>query len=230
MVPLKISRRRFIAASACACLAACSVRAPGSQTGQNDTVKLHPRRDWNARLPNLDAPVEHGLFDPEFNPEGWLMYAEPLAKVYNTLILHHSALDLSYGPRRIQDLHMDVKGYADIGYHYVVDGHGRVSEGRTIRARGAHTGGFNTGTIGVVLLGNFEQAEPTEMQWQAARRLGRYLADTYNLTHLAGHRDFQPAVTVCPGKELARRLPDLAADLELAYGTKGYVTPAWAQK
>jgi hypothetical protein len=38
---------------------------------------------------------------------------------------------------------MSVKGYADIGYHIVIDSFGVLYEGRVLNARGAHTGGHN---------------------------------------------------------------------------------------
>ncbi len=223
-----LSRRQFIYSGLSACLAACSAGLGRLNSAPNDTLKIHRRADWQARDPDLNAPNEHGLFDPQFNPEGWLMYPGALADVYNTLIVHHSALDHSYGPLQIQALHLHNKGYADIGYHFLIDEHGRVSEGRTIRARGAHTGGFNTGTIGVVLLGNFEVDHPTEAQRWALKLLGDYLSETYTLTHLAGHRDFQPTVTVCPGAHLEELLTGLADDLGLQFGTGGYVAPQWA--
>lgn len=143
------SRRQFLYSALGLGLSACTHAANHSGSAPNTAIKVHPRATWQARAPDLNAPSEHGLFDPEFNPEGWLMYTEPLPEVYNTLIVHHSALDLSYGPYQIQQLHMQNKGYADIGYHFLIDESGRVSEGRYIRARGAHTGGYNTGTVGV---------------------------------------------------------------------------------
>ena len=51
------------------------------------------------------------------------------------------------------------------------------------------------------------------------------LIDAYAITHLAGHRDFQPGVTLCPGDNLEVLLPDLAAELGIAFGTEGYVGP-----
>jgi N-acetyl-anhydromuramyl-L-alanine amidase AmpD len=165
---------------------------------------------------------EEGAYDAATNPGGWYVYPKPLTEALNTLVVHHSALPLSDGPREIQRKHRR-RGFADIGYHFVIDAEGRIYAGRDVSVRGAHTGGHNTGTLGVVLLGNFETQTPTEAQLESLRRLGRTLRDTYALTHLAGHRDFQPGVTVCPGQQLAARLPALAQTLDLAFGTGGYV-------
>jgi hypothetical protein len=104
-----------------------------------------------------------------------------------------------------------------------------IYAGRDLSVRGAHTGGANTGTVGVALLGNFERGSPAKAQLDTLRALGAYLAGTYTLTHLAGHRDFQPGVTVCPGRELEPLLPGLAEELGLEFGTGGYVRPDWSQ-
>ena len=190
-------------------------------------LTLITRAGWGAALPDLQAQAEHGLFDPTINPEGWLMYREPLANAFNTVVVHHSALPLADGPRAIQQAHMGLKGYADIGYHYLIDGVGDLFEGRTLRARGAHTGGYNTGTVGVVLLGNFNVVDPFTRAWQTLSRLISYLRDAYHITHVAGHHDFQPEETECPGAHLESRLPALAVELKMKFGTDGYIVPAW---
>lgn len=141
-------------------------------------------------------------------------------------MVHHSALPLSDGPREIQELHMQNKGYADVGYHFLIDENGIIYEGRPINVRGAHTGGFNTGAVGVVLLGNFEEIEPTQSQLSSLTELNRYLKTAYQITHLAGHQDFQPGETLCPGRNLEPLLPGLANELELVFGTAGYVGPS----
>ena len=189
-----------------------------------ESLNIIPRAGWGAVEPIVDASIE-GLYDPVVNPGGWLVYDRPLPQVLNTIIVHHSALPFSDGPFKIQSKHIQYKGFADIAYNFVIDAAGQIYEGRTLTARGAHTGGHNTGTIGVVLLGNFEEIEATEAQLMALKRLVGCLASAYTVTHLAGHRDFQPGVTVCPGENLEPLLPDLAAELQLEFGTGGYVEP-----
>lgn len=213
-----------LTAGASVALAACGLGAP-PPTPTLTPLALTRREAWGAAAPDHDAPGEHGLYDPLTNPEGWLVYAQPLADILRTLIVHHSALPLSDGPREIQILHMRSKGYADIGYHYVIDAAGQLYAGRDLTVRGAHTGGANTGSVGACLLGNFELAAPEPAQLATLRALGADLAARYGVTHLAGHRDFQPEETVCPGAQLEPLLPDLAAALGLSYGTSGYVPP-----
>ena len=61
--------------------------------------------------------------------------------------------------RSIQAYHQDAQGYNDIAYNFVVDRFGRIWEGRaggiTNVVVGGHSQGFNTGTVGVVALGDY---------------------------------------------------------------------------
>ncbi len=223
------SRRRCLklglAASAAAVLAAC--QAPAAPSTLTPPLTLITREEWGAVAPNMEAAAERGVFDRVTNPSGWLEYDQPLSDVLNTLVVHHSASVLD-GPRDIQKLHMEKRGYADIGYHYLIDAAGLLYEGRAVGVRGAHTGGFNTGTVGVCLLGNFENQWPAMAQLEALRGLGAGLTAAYGLTHLASHHGFQPGATVCPGHNLEPLLPDLAGVMGLTYGTAGYVAPPWS--
>jgi hypothetical protein len=189
--------------------------------------QLISRAAWGAVPPDQNAREEHGIFDPGANPEGWQVYAAPLAEILRTLVVHHTALPFSDGPREIQRMHMQVRGYADIAYHFLIDEHGHVYEGRDIGVRGSHVGGFNTGTVGVALLGNYDELALREAQLDSLRWLAGSLTERYGLTHLAGHRDFQPGETSCPGRALAAWLPAFAEEMGLRYGTDGYRPPAY---
>ena len=183
------------------------------------------RLDWKALEPNIQGSPE-GAYHAVLNPAGWFEYDTPLPETLTSIVVHHSALPLSDGPLEIQKLHRENKGYADVGYHYLIDENGILYEGRPINVRGAHTGGFNTGAIGIVLLGNFEEIQPTQAQLKSLKELSRYLKSAYQITHLAGHQDFQPGETLCPGKNLEPLLPGLALELKLEFGTAGYVGPS----
>lgn len=91
-------------------------------------------------------------------------------------------------------------------------------------ARGVHTEFYNTGSLGVCLLGNFEEIEPTQPQLDAAQALVNWLALRLQLTHLAGHREFN-TTTVCPGANLYPHLDQIAAVALLQRGTNGYIAP-----
>lgn len=206
------------------CAAGLSALAGCARRRTLASLNITPRADWNAAPPDPTSSPE-GLYDPVANPGGWLVYDRPLSEILTTLIVHHSALPLSDGPLEIQWKHIHQRDFADIAYHFVIDAAGQIYAGRDMHVRGAHTGGHNTGTVGVALLGNFQETQPAVVQLASLKALGGCLADEYGITHLAGHRDFQPGVTVCPGDYLEVLLPDVAAEVGLAFGTDGYDGP-----
>jgi hypothetical protein len=200
-------------------LASCATAPQGL-----GTLSIVTRAEWGAVEPQIATSVE-GVYDPHSNPGGWYRYEKPLAEVLTTIVVHHSALPLSDGVLEIQEKHMTDKRYADIGYHFVIDEAGIIYEGRPLDVRGAHTGGHNTGTVGIVLLGNFEEGNPLAIQLQRLTDLSLALIADYGITHLAGHRDFQPDETVCPGHHLETLLQEFAKTVGLEFGTNGYVAP-----
>jgi hypothetical protein len=185
------------------------------------------RDEWGARPLNLEAPEEFGLFDAQSNPEGVLYYPDDLWTVLNTIVVHHSAFP-NGGLKEIQDLHMDGRGFADVAYHFLIDADGTIYEGRELDIRGAHVQRFNTGSVGIVLLGNFNEEQPSDAQLSSLRGLVDYLRYTYEIRYLAGHKDYpdqSPDGTECPGDNLYPLLPAIARSLGMKYGIEGYVGP-----
>jgi hypothetical protein len=226
--PNTLSRRTLLRTTAALSAAAALAAILYTTTRRKYTMNAQgiiPRASWGAVEPNMNAPNEHGLFDRQANPDGWQVYTAPLEQVLTTVVVHHSALPLRDGPREIQRVHMTINGFADIAYHFVIDDGGRLFEGRALNVRGAHTRSHNTGTVGVVLLGHFEHGDPTPEQLAVLPMLVQSLRDTYGITHLAGHRDFLPTETVCPGRALEARLVDLAHATRLRFGIDGYRAP-----
>jgi len=173
------------------------------------SVAIVLREGWGAAPANIDGSVE-GRYDAQLNPDGYLVYDKPLTVALKDLIVHHTATGFDATPADIQRLHMQDRGYADVAYHYLIGADGTIYEGRVLGARGAHTGGRNTGSIGVSLFGNFEDLTPTVAQLDSLWRLAGALTFDFWLERLGGHRDYQPGATVCPGANLWPLLPDLA--------------------
>jgi hypothetical protein len=192
----------------------------------NSYPELITKAAWGGLPPNHNSTGENGFFSAE-NSDGWRVYDQPLTDVYNTVVVHHSVVyegdDLST-MLAVQTLHREQNNWADVGYHYLIGKSGAVYEGRDIRARGAHVAGYNTGTIGVCLLGNFEEDTPPPVQIAAAHTLIGWLATTFALTHIDGHRAFNDW-TQCPGVNLTASLDDFATRAGLTVGTEGYVAP-----
>ena len=53
----------------------------------------------------------------------------------------------------IRQMHIKERGWADIGYHWLIDRDGTVLPGRKETVIGAHVAGHNAGTIGISLFG-----------------------------------------------------------------------------
>ncbi|MEM9803007.1 MAG: peptidoglycan recognition family protein [Planctomycetota bacterium] len=105
--------------------------------------------------------------------------------------------------RRIQRQHMDVEGYADIGYHFLIDPAGRVIEGRQLSWQGAHAGGENNvGNVGICLLGNFEVQRPTRSALASLDRLVFQIQGRLGIprNNVRPHRAWKE--TACPGRHL----------------------------
>ena len=75
--------------------------------------------------------------------------------------------------------------------------------------RGAHTSNHNAGSIGIVLVGNFEET-PTPEQIDSLHKLVKFLCQEFQIAYLAGHHDLNPTLTKCPGKYLMPFLDELA--------------------
>ena len=82
------------------------------------------------------------------------------------IIIHHTAgkftLDLNDSIREIQRiylLHAIQRRWRDIGYHFLIDGEGRIFEGSLggKYSIGAHTYYHNEGSIGIALMGDFRK-------------------------------------------------------------------------
>lgn len=83
------------------------------------------------------------------------------------MIFHHS-LSPDVSAAEIRRWHI-ARGWKDIGYHAVIHPDGRIEDGRDIDEIGAHAYGRNRDSIGVCLIGNFCEDEPTLEAIQAAQ-------------------------------------------------------------
>ncbi|HZL99124.1 MAG TPA: peptidoglycan recognition family protein [Planctomycetota bacterium] len=151
---------------------------------------IHTRSEWGA------APIK-GDYDPML----------PITRV----CVHHSALDAgSTSPaavgaelRQLQASHQ--QKWADLGYHFVIDPGGGIWEGRNLRWQGAHEGaGLNQGSIGICLLGNFDDAPAPAAQLGALKTLLDEMRGRWALTaaDIKTHREMRPEPTACPGARL----------------------------
>jgi hypothetical protein len=191
-----------------------------------------------------------------------------VAPHYGTVKLafvHHSQTPNGYTAGEVPaiilsifDYHRYVRGYWDIAYNFLVDAYGRIWEGRAggidEPVLGAHAGGYNSVSTGMVVLGSFSGAAPPPAAIGALEQLlawklslhgvpasgratvlvrptpaldTRFPPGTYaSLPRIAGHRDGD--FTDCPGDALYARLPAIRRQAVALAGTpvRATIAPA----
>jgi hypothetical protein len=158
--------------------------------------------------------------------------------------VHHTVTSNSYGPgdsaaiiRGIYAFHVNGRGWCDIAYNFLVDRYGQIFEGRfggvDWPVIGGHTGGFNTESFGVAMIGTFSSQAPPPataagVQHVLAWKLGAAYWSPHGVDYLlsrcvencryapgtlvpfnaiAGHTD--ATLTSCPGAAAYAQLPGL---------------------
>lgn len=125
----------------------------------------------------------------------------------NLIVVHHTAGPQSQTIFDIHQAHLD-NGWAGCGYHYVIDPMGIIYKGRKNMHVGAHCPGHNADSLGIALIGNFQEIQPPGEQVFALVKLIRELKIAYpKITKIGGHCDF--IATACPGKFLVYELQRL---------------------
>jgi hypothetical protein len=158
-------------------------------------------------------------------------------------LVHHTAGTNSYTAsqsaaivRGIEIYHVKGNGWNDIGYNFLVDKYGQIFEGRyggvDKNVIGAHAEGFNTGSVGVAMLGTYGSAAPPPVAQSALAKLLAWRLDlahvdprstltwvsggnakfvagaSVTLRAVSGHRD--TGFTSCPGAALYAQLGAIA--------------------
>ncbi len=173
-----------------------------------------PRSGWGANETLMTWP-------PEYHP-------------VRKIIIHHTVTpnggDPVYWIRAIYDWHAVGQGWGDIGYNYLVDHYGNIYEGRYggLNVIGAHTGGYNRGSVGIAAMGTYGNSEnppsgePSQAlldaiadlaAWECSRSLinpneTSYFVDR-TTDNIGGHRDYRYPGYGCPGDYLYAQLPYL---------------------
>jgi len=156
--------------------------------GDSDVPVILPRSTWE----NTASLQSLMTWMPETQkvdtPSDW----QPVERI----VVHDTGCDPSSNPtcnnnidpiatiQAIYRYHAVTRGWGDIGYNYIIDQQGRIYEGRYggNGSRGAHTyydrarDNFNYGSIGISLLGNYAQMQPSDVVMQSLERLVGWLA------------------------------------------------------
>jgi hypothetical protein len=179
------------------------------------------------------------------------------------LFVHHTVTDANADPvQQLQAMyayHVQTRGWDDIGYNFLIDRNGTVYEGRWARdyapgevhggedrlgrgVVGAQVEGYNSGTMGVSMMGTYDTAAPSTQAQEGLVRFLAWKADRYGLDplasntyvnpgsgligtfpNIAGHRD--AGQTACPGQALYNLLPSIRHRVEDLIATTTGTTP-----
>ncbi len=152
------------------------------------------------------------------------------------IVVHHTASDYTSldsteaSIKAIYYYHAVSRGWGDIGYNFLIDKDGKIYEGRKNSSSalknkepmpvGAHASGFNHGSVGIAMILNAQEHEPSLPALQSLMALSDLILKTYNiddstkasmrgisLDRIIGHRDV--GRTQCPGDKLYALLPDI---------------------
>jgi len=122
------------------------------------------------------------------------MVERKLSKVY-LIILHHTASS-SASVEGINNDHLK-RGWAGIGYHFLIQPDGTIDEARPIKYVGSHCAGNNTSSIGIALVGDFRKTKPTDEQLKSAKELIATLKKQVpTIRRVLNHNDLYK--TLCP--------------------------------
>jgi hypothetical protein len=131
--------------------------------------------------------------------------------IHHTVTSNNSKSSVPAQLRNIQQYHQNVRGWCDIGYHFLVSKDGQLWEGRPVERVGAHVGRHNTSNVGIAFLGTHSDLAPNEVQLAAVAALIADLSARYGFdikgTTILGHRDQKR--TNCPGDALFRLIPSV---------------------
>ena len=174
-----------------------------------------------------------------------LLYPDQIKHTKTKLIVHHTATDYSTSwnqeqvreaLQRIYKYHTIDRNFGDIGYNFLIDHLGNIYEGRVggEGAVGMHVAYNNVASIGISLLGNYAESEPTQAQINALVNLMTAVARKYNIDPSAQENYFQPSTTApyvtvkklstivghsdivataCPGKFVYSLLPFIRSEI-----------------
>jgi len=142
-----------------------------------------------------------------------LIYPNKADRPWRYIVLHHSAA-ASGNYDQIDAEHRKILGFDGCGYHFVIgngtgSGDGQIevaarwtNQKQGVHCRNARTHDVDEYGIGICLVGDFDQQQPTQRQIAAAQALIAYLSQRYAIaqSQVETHAQLAATKTVCPGK------------------------------
>lgn len=122
------------------------------------------------------------------------------------IIIHHSltADGQTVSMDAIRKYHIETLGWADIGYHYLlelVSSHYEIFVGRMWNEQGAHClgGGMNKQSLGICVVGNYDETDLPQPAFDLLVRFVKAQMALHNIPkeNVKRHSDYDPKT--CPG-------------------------------
>ncbi|MEM1445833.1 MAG: peptidoglycan recognition family protein [Planctomycetota bacterium] len=186
-------------------VAAAPAQAPAAAVAQPLRLHVIPRAAWTrASVGSNINPLNGVNRITVHHAGGQAFWATDARSTYKTL-------------ESIRGGHRS-NGWADIGYHFIVDRDGRVLEGRNLRYQGAHVSENNEHNVGVMVLGNFNEQSPSRRQLTALNATLNALAAAYQVPvhRVYTHREL--GKTACPGRNLQAHMDRIRRTASMARG------------
>lgn len=153
-----------------------------------------PRRQWRAHKAKSNKDAMTAIRRITVHHSGFKVNGTSEGSAANTV-------------RSIQRDHQSSRGWADIGYHFLIDRAGRLWEGRELKYQGAHAGNnaLNRGNVGICFLGDYRSQDVTAAQQRKLFEVLDWLRRKYDIprARVEGHREVKGG-TLCPGVRLER--------------------------
>ena len=132
------------------------------------------------------------------------------------IIIHHYGFAKAT-LQSIRNRHMEEMGWTDIGYHYIIGNGNGIPDGEVVEGRSTSKGScqcrdFNSRSISVLLVGDFDRYYPSKTQWKSLLSLLRRLMDEFNVPVdcVIGHREAYRLA----GREAERSCPGWKMDMD----------------
>lgn len=154
-------------------------------------IEIIDRQGWGARAPRRRSTI------PVPTPELWL---------------HHTAGNHAgaAGMRSIQNFHMDIRGWSDIAYSFVIDRTTLdVFHARGAGVLGGHTFGRNSISHAICVMGNFDNTSVSNALVDRVAELVKHGHEQgwWPSMLTGGHRDVR--ATSCPGDNLYSQIDEI---------------------
>ena len=143
-------------------------------------MAIYSRSDWGARSPRQKVQMKRS----------------------DGVYVHHSAGPQQQTVKMIQDFHMDIRGWSDIAYNWLVNDRGDIFEGRGWGIVGGATKNENSSSHSICYIGNTQVDVPSQAAKASIKFMIAIHNEKFGTGFIRGHQESSSASTACPGTHL----------------------------